>query len=329
MPILVTGAAGFIGSHACRALLDAGHEVVGVDSLAPFTPAELQQARLARLRGAPGFGFIQLDLADPRDTADLFDAVRPDAVLHLAAQAGVRHSVDHPEPYVSANLAAFVAVLEGCRHTSVGHLVYASSSSVYGQQQLPLREDATADRPRSLYAATKRADELMAHAWSHLHGMPTSGVRLFTVYGPWGRPDMAPTRFARALVAGEPVQLYNRGRMLRDFTYVVDAVRGLLGVLARPPGGEVPWRLVNVASGRPVELERFVDALAVALGRTAERRYLPLQPGDVVETHADVTALRELLGGWEPWSLEDGVGAFADWYLDYHGEAGESGPAAG
>ncbi|MEZ5647121.1 MAG: NAD-dependent epimerase [Burkholderiaceae bacterium] len=329
--VLVTGAAGFIGYHLCERLLDAGLQVLGVDSLTPYYDPRLKADRLARLGARHGFRFERLDLADRVATADLFARESFDAVLHLAAQAGVRYSVENPLAYLDSNLAGMMNILEGCRHAGVGHLVYASSSSVYGAgNTMPLSEDKITDRPVSLYAASKKANEVMAYSYSHLYDLPASGLRLFTVYGPWGRPDMAIFRFVRAIESGQPIDVYNEGRMRRDFTYVGDVVEAIIRVLQRVPrrdGSEPPQRILNVGNSSPVMLMDFIACLEDALGKAADKRMLPMQPGDVPDTWADVSRLSALTGFSPATPIREGVQRFVDWYRDYVRERGEP-PAA-
>lgn len=321
--LLLTGAAGFIGSHIAHRLLDQGVRVLGIDSLNHYYDPQLKRDRLERLLKRDGFRFEQLDLADREGMARLFDQEKFDQVIHMAAQAGVRYSVDHPMAYVDSNMAGMMTVLEGCRHQQVRHLVYASSSSVYGQSNtMPLAENKITDRPVSLYAASKKANELMAHSYSHLYGIPATGLRLFTVYGPWGRPDMAIFKFTRAIFAGEPIQIYNQGQMRRDFTFVEDVVRAVLGVLARPPvaGDKEPaHRILNVGNSDPVMLMRFVESIEAAVGRPAIKELLPMQLGDVPETWADVSALKALVGDSPGTPIDEGVRRFVSWYRDYYG----------
>jgi UDP-glucuronate 4-epimerase len=329
--VLVTGAAGFIGYHLCERLLDDGVQVLGVDSLTPYYDPRLKADRLARLSAREGFRFERLDLADRVATAELFAREPFDAVLHLAAQAGVRYSVENPLAYLDSNLAGMMNVLEGCRHARVGHLVYASSSSVYGAgNTMPLSEDKVTDRPVSLYAASKKANEVMAYSYSHLYDLPATGLRLFTVYGPWGRPDMAIFRFVRAIESGQPIDVYNQGRMRRDFTYVDDVVEAIVRVMGRPPGRqgtEPPQRILNVGNSRPVMLMDFIACLEDALGRSAQKNLLPMQAGDVPDTWADVTRLGELTGFSPATPIREGVQRFVDWYRAYVHERGEP-PAA-
>ena len=336
MKVLVTGVAGFIGMHCAARLLARGDEVLGIDSLSDYYDVRLKQARLAQLSPQPRFRFLQLDISDQKEMKRLFDAERPQRVLHLAAQPGVRYSLSHPEPYVASNLAGFVNVLEGCRHAGIEHLVYASSSSVYGNDpRQPFSVSQSVDHPVSLYAATKKSNELMAHAYSHLFRLPASGLRYFTVYGPWGRPDMAPMLFARAIPEGRPIDVFNHGRMRRDFTYVDDIAEGTLRVLDRvaapdlafdpkapdPGTSSAPWRVYNIGNHEPVELLRFIELLEDALGRKAVKNMLPMQPGDVAETYADVDALARDTGFRPATPLAEGVRRFVAWYLGYHSTA--------
>jgi UDP-glucuronate 4-epimerase len=330
MQVLVTGAAGFIGLHLCRRLLAQGDRVVGVDSLNDYYDVKLKQDRLALLRSIPDFRFEKLDLADRDATAALFAAQRFDAVVHLAAQAGVRHSIDHPLAYVDANLTGFGHVLEGCRAGKAGHLVFASSSSVYGaNHRTPFSEHDPVDHPVSFYAATKRANELMAHVYAHLYGLPVTGLRFFTVYGPWGRPDMAYFSFTRKILAGEPLQVFNRGEMERDFTYIDDIVEGVVRVIAKPPApsAEEPisaarsrarFRLYNIGNNQPVKLLRFIEILESCLGRKATLEMRPMQPGDVVRTCADVSDLERAVGFRPVTSIETGLQRFVEWYREYY-----------
>jgi len=335
MKILVTGAAGFIGFHLARRLLARGDEVVGVDNLNAYYPVALKEARLRQLEPLAGFRFERLDVADREGMAALFARERFDRVVHLAAQAGVRYSITNPHAYVDSNLVGFLNVLEGCRHNDAAHLVYASSSSVYGANTaMPFSVHQVVDHPISLYAATKKANELMAHTYSHLYRLPTTGLRFFTVYGPWGRPDMALFLFTRAILAGEPIDLFNQGEMLRDFTYVDDIVEGIVRVLDRvatpdptwsgdaPDAGtsSAPYRLYNIGNSDPVPLKRMVAAIETSLGRRAEVRLLPMQPGDVPRTYADVSDLERDVGFRPATTIEDGVARFVEWYLEYHGD---------
>ena len=336
MPILVTGAAGFIGMHVCERLLARGDTVLGLDNLNDYYSPALKRDRLARLQDHPAFGFVQADVADAQVLTPLLRERQIGQVIHLAAQAGVRHSLTHPAAYLHSNLTGFGVLLEACRQQRIGHLVYASTSSVYGSNtQVPFSEHHAADHPVSLYAATKRANELMAHSYSHLFRLPTTGLRFFTVYGPWGRPDMAPALFARAILAGEPIRLFNHGRMARDFTFVDDIAEAVLRVLDRPAtpdpqfsraapdpaGSDAPWRLYNIGNQAPTPLETLVDCLERSLGRTAIRVYEDMQPGDVEATSADVGALSDLIGFAPATPLADGIDRFARWYRVYHGHA--------
>ena len=315
MKVLVTGAAGFIGYHLAERLLAEGFAVTGLDNLNAYYDPRLKQARLERLRQRPGFDFVALDLADRPGMEALFARQRFEVVAHLAAQAGVRYSLENPYAYAESNLTGFVHVLEGARRSRVRHLIYASSSSVYGGgAPVPFRVSQPCEAPVSFYAATKRANELMAHAYTHLYGIASTGLRFFTVYGPWGRPDMAPYRFAEAIEQGRTLDLYNYGRMQRDFTYIDDIVEGIFRVLAAEPGG---YRLLNIGGGQPVELMDFVRALERALRKRARRRFLPLQKGDVVSTHADSGDLFRLTGFRPAVPLETGIERFVSWFQEW------------
>jgi UDP-glucuronate 4-epimerase len=333
--VLITGAAGFIGMHVAERLLDRGDEVVGFDSLNAYYDPALKEARLARLRGRDGFNFVRGHLEDRAAVEGVFADHRPDRVVNLAAQAGVRYSIEDPRAYVDANLVGFANVLEGCRGTGVEHLVYASSSSVYGANtRLPFAVSDAVDHPVSLYAATKKANELMAHTYSHLFRIPTTGLRFFTVYGPWGRPDMALFLFTRAILAGEPIRIFNHGRMSRDFTYIDDIAEGVVRVLDRPATPDpafdsdapdpatstAPYRIYNIGNDRPTELERYVDVLEAELGVPAIRRYEDIQPGDVPATWADVDALRRDVGFAPATPVEEGVRRFVAWYRGFYGD---------
>ncbi len=333
MKILVTGAAGFIGMHVAQRLLARGDEVVGLDDLNAYYEVGLKEARLARLTPHPRFRFVRQDVADARATADLFAAEKFERTVHLAAQAGVRHSLKDPHAYVRANLAGFMNVLEGCRREKVGHLVYASSSSVYGgNARLPFSEHDSVDHPVSLYAATKKANELMAHAYSHLFGLPTTGLRFFTVYGPWGRPDMALFLFTKAILEGRPIDVFNEGKMLRDFTFIDDIVEGVLRVLdlpARPDPAfdpmspdparsSAPYRVFNIGNHQPVELMTYIETLEQALGKTAVKNFLPMQDGDVPATSADTSDLRAATGFAPNTSVAEGIRRFVEWYRGYY-----------
>ncbi|MYZ47742.1 NAD-dependent epimerase [Propylenella binzhouense] len=332
--VLVTGAAGFIGFHVARRLCRDGARVVGIDNLTPYYDPALKRARLAELAELPNFAFHELDITDAGRVAGLVRDEAIGQVVHLAAQPGVRHSLTHPFDYTKANIEGFLSILEACRHNGVGHLVYASSSSVYGTQaRQPFDEHAPSVHPISLYAATKRANELMAHTYSHLYALPTTGLRFFTVYGPWGRPDMAPFKFTRAILAGEPIELYNFGEMSRDFTYVDDVVEGVVRILARPPQPDphwnpvdpdpatsaAPWRVYNIGNDSAVGLWDFVRAIEAATGREAAVELKPMQPGDVRSTLASVDDLREAVGFRPDTPIREGVKRFVDWYVDYYG----------
>ena len=322
--ILVTGAAGFIGFHAARRLLAEGRTVVGLDNLNSYYDPALKQARLDILRADPRFSFVQADLADRASMRELFGKNRFARVLHLAAQAGVRYSIDHPHAYADANLEGFVNVLEGCRHHGCGHLVYASSSSVYGANtKLPFSVDDRTDHPVSLYAATKKANEMMAHSYSHLYRLPITGLRFFTIYGPWGRPDMAIFLFTKAIVEGTPIPLFNHGKMQRDFTYVDDVAHGIVRLIDHVPetpakAGGAPARIYNIGNNRPEELMHVVAVLEQELGRAAVKQMLPMQPGDVPATYADVDDLMRDIGFRPQTSIEDGLREFVTWYRDHY-----------
>ena len=330
-PVLVTGAAGFIGAATALRLVDAGTTTIGVDNINGYYDPALKRARLARLEGRTGFQFRKLDLADRAATKALFEEVRPRSVIHLAAQAGVRYSLENPNAYVDSNLIATMNVLEGCRHNEVRHLVYASSSSVYGGNgKMPFSTSDGVDHPLSLYAATKKANELMAHTYSHLYGLPTTGLRFFTVYGPWMRPDMVPFVFAELASAGKPIKVFNHGHMRRDFTFIDDIVEGVLRTAAHVPAGdpswsaaqpdpatsEAPYAVYNIGNSTPVELMHVIDVLERSLGVTIEREMLEMQPGDVPATFADVSPLERDTGFKPSTSIEAGIDAFARWYRD-------------
>ncbi len=324
MTVLVTGAAGFIGFHAASALLRQGEQVIGIDNLNDYYDVSLKQARLAELGRRPGFRFHRLDLAKRGALAKLTDAHKEiDRVVHLAAQAGVRYSLINPHAYIDANILGQLELLEACRRLKrLKHLVFASSSSVYGgNTKLPFAVGDAVDTPQSLYAATKKADELMAHCYAHLYRLPATGLRFFTVYGPWGRPDMAAWLFAKAILAGRPIQLFNHGKMKRDFTYIDDAVAGVVACLAKPPaddGAAPPYRLYNIGNNRSEELERFVQIFEDALGLKAVRERLPMQPGDVPATYADIEPARRDFGFAPTTTIDEGVPRFLAWYRDYH-----------
>ncbi len=332
--IMVTGTAGFIGFHLTRRLLEQSVEVVGVDNLNPYYDVQLKKDRLAQLQDCPGYQFVQQDISQQAEMAQLFQDQPCDVVVHLAAQAGVRYSLENPHAYLDANLSGFLNILEGCRQTQVSHLVYASSSSVYGANlRKPFSVQDSVGHPVSLYAATKRANELMAHSYSHLYDLPTTGLRFFTVYGPWGRPDMALYLFTQAILAGEPVRLFNEGRMRRDFTYIDDAVTALLRALDRPPAGDpawsgespdlassaAPYRIYNVGNQDPVSLEKLVATLETVLGKNATRELVEMQSGDVEETFSDISRLVADFDFRPATSLQDGVRQFVQWYQEYHG----------
>ena len=321
--VVVTGAAGFIGMHTARALLAAGAHVVGVDSFDPYYDVGLKQARIAELAQEPRFRFHRADLAEPDVCDALLRGDAFDAVVHLAAQAGVRYSLVNPGAYVRNNVVAFGHVLEACRHAGIRHLVYASSSSVYGANDvLPFSEDQPVDHPVSLYAATKKANELMAHSYSHLFRLPTTGLRFFTVYGPWGRPDQAPMLFTKAIVEGRPIDVFNAGKMRRDFTYVDDIVEGVVRVLERPPaadGDGAPYAVYNIGNNAAVELSLFIATLETLLGRSAIRNDRPMQPGDVPATFASIDRLRDITGFVPRTTLAEGLARFVAWYRAYYG----------
>lgn len=318
MTLLVTGAAGFIGANVCRALHARGEAVIGLDNYNDYYDPQIKRDRVAAL--CPQTDIRTLDLADRDGLAALFDEISPTRVIHLAAQAGVRYSLTHPHTYVESNLVGFVNLLELCRHRGVRHLVYASSSSVYGDSATPpFSEDQRIDQPRSLYAATKAANELMAHTYAHLYGLHATGLRFFTVYGPWGRPDMAPLLFSRAVLAGRPIDVFNHGRMRRDFTFIDDIVAGVLGALDHPSPDDPPHRVFNLGNHTPVELERFIAVIEAAAGRPAEKIYKPMQPGDMIETMAD-TARAHAAFGFEPTtSIEHGLPQVVAWCRSYFG----------
>jgi UDP-glucuronate 4-epimerase len=331
--ILVTGAAGFIGFHVAQRLLSAGREVVGLDIINDYYDPRLKQARLDILKRDSNFTFAKVDLADRASTKLLFEQYRFPVVIHLAAQAGVRYSLDHPHAYVDANLEGFVNVLEGCRHNDCKHLLFASSSSVYGANtKLPFSVQDNVDHPLSLYAASKKANELMAHAYSHLYRIPSTGLRFFTVYGPWGRPDMAMFIFAKAILDGKPIKLFNHGNMRRDFTFVDDVSEAVVRLTDRPPQGDpnwsgdkpdssssaAPWKIYNIGNNKPEDLMQVVSLLEKEFGRTAAKEMLPMQPGDVPATYADIEDLTRDIGFRPATTIEQGIARFAKWYRDYH-----------
>jgi UDP-glucuronate 4-epimerase len=330
---LITGAAGFIGMNCALRLLDRGERVIGVDNLNDYYDVSLKQARLARLEPHAKFGFHKIDLSNCDAIAHLFASEKPDRVIHLAAQAGVRYSLTNPHAYIDANLQGFMNILEGCRHHQIGHLVYASSSSVYGgNESMPFSEHNNIDHPLSLYAATKKANELMAHTYSHLYDLPTTGLRFFTVYGPWGRPDMALFLFANAMLKGDPIDVFNDGKMVRDFTFIDDIVEGVVRVLDKPAipdakfdalhpdpaTSNAPYRIFNIGNGNPTPLMDYIGALELALGVKAKKNYLPMQQGDVPATSADTSELGKWVGFQPDTKLAVGVQKFADWYLSYY-----------
>ncbi len=335
MKVLVTGTAGFIGSHVARVLLARGDEVVGFDNLSDYYDVGLKQARLARFRDHAGYTHVQADLADRAAVEETFARHRPDRVVHLAAQAGVRYAAQNPHVYVSSNVTGTLHVLEGCRHHQVEHLVFASTSSVYGANRaMPFNEHQPTGHPLTLYAATKKANEMMAHSYAHLYGLPCTGLRFFTVYGPWGRPDMALFLFTKAILAGEPVRVFNHGHHRRSFTYVDDIVEGVVRVLDRVPAadpewsgtapdpgssGVAPYRIYNIGNEEPVELLRYIEVLEQCLGRRAVMEMLPLQAGDVPDTEADVSALVADVGYRPSVGVEEGIASFVRWYREYYG----------
>ncbi len=337
MKILVTGVAGFIGMHTARQLLARGDEVVGIDNLNDYYDPQLKRDRLLQLATFERFRFVEQDIAEQATLAALFERERFERVVHLAAQAGVRYSISHPHAYAQSNLVGFLNVLEGCRQQAVGHLVYASSSSVYGgSTKLPFDETDPVAHPVSLYAATKKANELMAHAYSHLYRLPTTGLRFFTVYGPWGRPDMAPWLFTDAIANGRPIKVFNHGKMQRDFTYIDDIVDSVVASLDRTPEPDpgfdtaapdagaswAPYRVFNIGNSEPIELSRFIAAIEAALGRAAVKNLLPMQPGDVVATHAATARLEAWTGLRPATSIEDGMRRFVEWYTAYNAGRG-------
>lgn len=330
MRVLVTGAAGFIGSSLAKKLLDRGDHVVGIDNLNDYYDVSLKEARLGRLTEKSGFQFMQIDIADRDALAKLFEESAFDVVVNLAAQAGVRYSIENPAAYIDTNLVGFGNILEGCRHSKVGHLVYASSSSVYGSNEhLPFSEKDNVDHPISLYAASKKANELMAHTYAHLYDLPATGLRFFTVYGPWGRPDMALFKFTKGILEDVPIPVFNSGNMVRDFTYIDDIVEGVIRVIDRPAqraegaplpdrSRTAPWRIFNIGNSQKVQLLTYISALEKALGKSAVLDFLPMQDGDVPATEADVTALEESFGYRPKIQVEEGVQRFVDWYRAFY-----------
>ncbi|KUO56454.1 MAG: capsular biosynthesis protein CpsI [Alphaproteobacteria bacterium BRH_c36] len=336
MRYLVTGAAGFIGFHTAKALLETGHEVIGLDNLNDYYDVRLKEARLAHISGHRGFQFRKADLKDRQAIEKLFADYNPQRVIHLAAQAGVRYSIDNPHAYVDSNIVGMLHILEGCRHHGVEHLVYASSSSVYGSNtRMPFAVSDPVDHPVSLYAATKKANELMAHTYAHLYSIPVTGLRFFTVYGAWGRPDMALFKFTEAILADQPIDIYNNGRHARDFTYIDDIVEGVLRTADRipqpnpdwdaaapdPASSSAPYRLYNIGNSEPVQLMHMIAVLERALGREARKNFLPMQPGDVLATYADVDQLKADVGFEPATPIECGIERFVAWYREYHGLA--------
>ena len=337
MKILVTGAAGFIGFHTAKTLMDRGDTVLGIDNLNDYYDVRLKQGRLNQLnthKNAQLFTFIEMDVADRRAIESLFAQHQFDKVIHLAAQAGVRYSIENPHAYIDSNIVGFLHILEGCRHNNIQHLVYASSSSVYGSNEsMPFSVSDNVDHPVSLYAASKKANELMAHTYSHLYGLPTTGLRFFTVYGPWGRPDMALFKFTQAILNNEPIDVYNFGNHRRDFTFIGDIVQGIVlsldqqvsgnrqwnGLQPDPSTSKAPWKIYNIGAQTPVNLLEFIETLEAALGKTAHKNLLPMQAGDVPDTYADVSALSDDVGYQPSTSLVDGVGQFVSWYKTYYG----------
>ena len=333
MHILITGAAGFIGAALALRLAERGDRITGLDNLNSYYDVRLKEARLARLTSKSGFDFVRGDITDGAAMSALFARHKFDAVVHLAAQAGVRYSLENPKAYIDSNLAGFGHILEGCRHGGVKHLVFASSSSVYGaNKRLPFSEHDNVDHPVSLYAATKKANELMAHSYAHLFGLPCTGLRFFTVYGPWGRPDMALFKFTRGILAGEPLPVFNRGKMIRDFTYVDDIVEGVIRVVDRPAAPDpkwnaekpdsarssAPWRIYNIGNHQPIELMRYIEVLESCLGKKAILDLQPIQPGDVPSTYADTAELQAATGFKPATTVETGVRRFVEWYRDYY-----------
>ncbi|MCW0935926.1 NAD-dependent epimerase [Pantoea sp. RG18] len=333
MNFLVTGAAGFIGFHVSQRLLAAGHQVVGIDNLNDYYDVNLKHARLNLIKADPGFTFIEMDLADRDAMASLFDQQKFQRVIHLGAQAGVRYSIENPHAYADSNLTGHLNILEGCRHHKIEHLLYASSSSVYGlNRKMPFSTEDRVDHPVSLYAATKKANELMSHTYSHLYQLPTTGLRFFTVYGPWGRPDMALFKFTRAMIAGEAIDVYNQGQMKRDFTYIDDIAEAIVRLqdvipqqddnwtveTGSPATSSAPYRVYNIGNSQPVTLMNYIEAIEKALGITAKKNLMPMQPGDVLETSADTEALFKAIGFKPQTGVEEGVKNFVDWYRDFY-----------
>lgn len=331
MKFLVTGAAGFIGFYTVARLCQAGHEVIGLDNLNDYYDVNLKHARLKELEPYENFRFVELDLADREGMAELFSAEKFNRVIHLAAQAGVRYSLENPFSYIDSNLVGMATILEGCRQNNVEHLVYASSSSVYGMNtKMPFSTEDGVDHPVSLYAATKKSNELMAHSYSHLYDIPTTGLRFFTVYGPWGRPDMAPFLFTKAILNGDPIKVFNHGKMRRDFTYVEDIVEGVVRIqdviptrdndreMDNPSTSKAPYRIYNIGNNEPIQLMDFIKAIENAAGKEAVKKYLPMQPGDVPATYADVSGLEKTVGFKPSTGIQDGMDKFVAWYKAFY-----------
>ena len=333
MTILVTGSAGFIGSELCIKLLERGDSVIGIDNHNDYYDPKLKEARLARHLDHPNYSHLRLDISDKKAVEKAFQDYRPKRIVNLAAQAGVRYSMENPHAYIESNIVGFMNILESCRHHKIEHLVYASSSSVYGANtSMPFSVHDNVDHPLSLYAASKKSNELMAHTYSHLYGLPTTGLRFFTVYGPWGRPDMALFKFTKAILNGEKIQLFNNGKHRRDFTYIDDVVGGIIEVINKSPCRDddlnekkispavsyCPWRVFNIGNGRPVSLNRFIELIEEKLQRKAEFALLPLQPGDVEETFADIKDFENTFGNRAHLNVEDGIQKFLDWYVDFY-----------
>lgn len=334
MRILVTGAAGFIGFHTSKALLDNGHEVTGLDNLNDYYDPQLKQARLQRLTPRNGFRYIKEDIADRKAIAKLFSELRPERVVHLAAQAGVRHAFDHPHEYINSNISGFMNILEGCRWNDVQHLVFASTSAVYGgNTAMPFSVHQNVDHPVSLYGATKKANELMAHSYAHLFNLPATGLRFFTVYGPWGRPDMSLFQFTSKILNDEPIEVFNYGDHSRDFTYIDDVVEGIVRILDKVPQSDpnwnsdqpdpassaAPYRIYNIGNNHPVSLMHFIACIEKAVGKTAKKILLPLQPGDIVRTYADIDGLTDAVEFKPATRIEDGIPLFVSWFREYYG----------
>ena len=333
MKILITGVAGFIGMHIASRLLNDGHEVVGLDNLNDYYDVSLKKGRLSHIGSDNQFTFHKLDLTDANGISNLFENFLPEVVINLAAQAGVRYSLQNPQSYIESNIVGFTNILESCRKFDIGHLIYASSSSVYGlNQTIPFSEDHNVDHPLALYGATKKANELLAHSYSHLFGLPTTGLRFFTVYGPWGRPDMALFKFTDAIIEGRPIDIYNHGKMIRDFTYIDDIVEGVVRLIQKPahpslnfdakvpdPGSSnVPWMIFNLGNGQPTLLMDYISALEKALGIKAKKKFLDMQPGDVMKTAADTSRLEQHIGFKPNTPIEEGVQSFVDWYKSFY-----------